>query len=271
MADDLTRDERDELLRRAFRMNGRRFPGPEAPPVDPDVFHRSSDDFFLAVGTYFDRLPRLVMSACPFCGEALVRSFDPWGVDGLWWGIDAICEWDEPAPCEHFRVLLGATRIDESQLVDTMLMEAQPGPEPPFVVPRLLELPNMIAVVGELPMERCGPAYPIAYYSDQEIASLELHQEWRRNMHWYEEGGKWLWTYANDPWDFELEPYVKADKLRWVLLGAGEDPPRVRKSSDGEVFPFLGLPGEREKQCISGGTRSFLPLPDGSFPWPFED
>jgi hypothetical protein len=120
-------------------------------------------------------------------------------------------------------------------------------------------------------MVRCGPAYPIAYYSDQEVAPVELHQEWRRNMLWYQEGGKWLWTYANDPWDFELEPHLASGRLRWVLLGAGEDPPRVRRASESDRCPYVDLPGERGKQVISGGARSFLPLPDGSVPWPFED
>ncbi|RLB56733.1 MAG: hypothetical protein DRI90_18475 [Deltaproteobacteria bacterium] len=271
MADELTQKERDALVRRAFERNGQRFPGPNAPALDPHEFHRLSDDFYLAVGDYFDRLPRRVMSACPYCGEALVRSFDPWGFDGLWWGLDAICTWDEPSPCDHFRVLLGATRLNEDELPTDMLMEVQPGPEPPFVVPRLLGLPNMIAVVGELKMLRGGPAYPIVYYSDTEIEPIQLHQEWRRNMLWFPKDGESQWTYANDPWDFELEPYVQADQLRWVLLDAGEDPPLVRKASDGETCPFIGLPGEREKQCLSGGARSFLPMPDGSVPWPFDD
>jgi len=267
----LTGEERDQLVRRAVEMTGRRYPDPAGPPLGEDEGYAYDEAFYLAVGTYFDDLPRLPMSACPFCGEPLVRSFDPWGVDGLWWGLDPICEWDEPTPCDHFRVLLGALRIDVGRLPADMLMESQPGPEVPFVVPRLVELPNMIAVVSELAMERGGPAYPIAYYSDQDIEPIKLHQEWRRNVHWFEENGESQWTYANDPWDFDLDPYVQADQLRWVLLDAGEDPPVVRKASDGETCPFIGLPGERQKQNISGGARSFLPLPDGSFPWPFED
>ncbi len=267
----MTPEERDNLVQRAFALNGRRFPPPGSPPITDHDYHVLSDGFYLAVGTYFDDLPRVPMSACPYCGKALVRSFDPWGVDGLWWGIDPICEWDEPTPCDHFRVLLGALQIDEATLPTDMLMESQPGPEVPFVVPRLLEHPNMIAVVGEITMERGGPAYAIAYYSDQFIEPISLHQEWRRNVHWYQEDGESMWTYANSPWDFELEPHVKSDQLRWVLLDTGEDPPLLRKSSDGETCPFIGLAGERQKQVISAGERSFLPLPDGSFPWPFDD
>lgn len=265
---ELTQSHRDALVLRAIDVNGQRFDN----TVERDPFeqHRLADDFYMAVGKYFDDLPRRVMSACPYCGEALVRAFDPWGFDGLWWGLDAICEWDEPEPCEHFRCLLGATRIDEATLPQEMLMEVHPGPEAPFAVPRLLGLPNMIAVVGELPMERQGPAFPIAYFSDQQIPAIQLHQEWRRNVHWFENDGEWQWTYANDPWDFELEPYVDSGRMRWVDLSE-EPPPRVRRGTDNDPFPFLNLPGERGKACISGGARSFLPDPDGSVPWPFDD
>src|SRR5262245_35434104 len=34
---------------------------------------------------YFRRLPRVVMAPCPLCGKPLYRSFDPFGLDGLWW------------------------------------------------------------------------------------------------------------------------------------------------------------------------------------------
>jgi hypothetical protein len=38
---------------------------------------------------YFRRLPRLAMSCCPVCEKPLFRSFDPFGIDGLWWRSDA--------------------------------------------------------------------------------------------------------------------------------------------------------------------------------------
>src|SRR5436190_1257232 len=58
---------------------------------------------------YFSRIPRLAMGACPFCAKPLYRSFDPFGLEGLWWRSDAHPE--EPAACPHFCVLLGAVDL----------------------------------------------------------------------------------------------------------------------------------------------------------------
>jgi len=267
----LSTSERDELVRRISGHHRRRFPGPGAQRPNDDQYYQEREHFYLSVGEYFDRLPRVILSGCPYCGAALVRAFDPWGVDGLWWGVDAICKFDEPAPCEHFRVLLGAVRVDEATLYPDMIMESLPGPEVPFVVPHLLELAGMVAVLSALPLVRSGPAYPIAYFSDHAIEPVELHPNWCRTVLWFEQDGQPAWTAANDQWDFELEPYVQSEKLRWVMLDANEDPPRVRRSGDGESCPFVGLPGERLPQRISGGKRTFGELPDGTPPDPFGD
>ncbi len=272
MTDVLTEKERDTLLRQAIESHKKRFPKKGTPRASRDDFHQISEQFYVAVGEYFDRLPRVVMSACPYCGESVERAFDPWGIDGLWWGINTICSYDEPGACEHFQVLLGALRLGEDAVIPAdMLLSSQPGPEVPFVVPRLLELPHMIAVVGELAMKNGGRAYPLAYYSDSTIEPVDLHQPWCRTEHWFPTAEGEGWTVATDPWDFDLEPYVQSEQLRWVLLDADESPPRVHRASADGPCPFVGLPGERAKQCISGGSRTVLPLPAGEPAWPFDD
>ena len=55
---------------------------------------------------YFRRLPRLALACCPLCEKPLYRSFDPFGLDGLWWRSDS--EPEEPQACPHFCLLLGA-------------------------------------------------------------------------------------------------------------------------------------------------------------------
>lgn len=267
----LTRDERDELVAAAIEVEDKRFPAPGAPPPSEREGYVLAEQFYVAVGRYFDELPRVVVSACPHCGEPLRRAFDPWGLDGPWWGEHDLCEYGEPSACEHFRVLLGALRVGQGDVPARTLMQSYPGPEVPFVVPRLLELPTMIAVVGELTMERGGPAYPIAYFSEQPIEGAELHQPWRRTMFWYQRDGHDAWSARNDVWDFELGPWVDRDLLRWVILRDDDPVPRVHKASDGASCPLVGLPGERAPQVVLDGDRDFLPVPDGSLLNPFEE
>jgi hypothetical protein len=267
----LTAAQRDTLVARMLELDGRLYPAEGSRKLTARARHLATEELLLAVGEYFDRLPRMVLSACPFCGAPLVRAFDPWGVDGPWWGTEEMCDYEEPEPCAHFRVLLGALCIDEQAVPAQMLVESMPGPEVPFVVPRLLGLPNMIAMVGEIAV-RDGRAYPIAYFSDAPpVEPTELHQPWCRTALWFASGGGDGWTVANDLWDFELDPYVQAETLRWVILGPDETKPIVRRTTVDGPCPFVGLPGKHLRQVIEEGARDYIDLPDGEVPDPFGD
>jgi hypothetical protein len=56
---------------------------------------------------YFDKLPRMQLSRCPFTKQALVMAFDPWGVDGFWWQETNLVKTSEPAPPESFAFCAG--------------------------------------------------------------------------------------------------------------------------------------------------------------------
>src|SRR5688572_3919350 len=124
---------------------------------------------------YFRDLPRPVMAPCPFCSKPLHRTFDPFGLDGFWWRSDAQPE--EPTPCLHFCVLLGAVKLDQPAPATDFAVH--PGPSRPFVVPRLLEQPGMTAVITQLPMEG-GVAYPVAYFAPRRPPVQQLAAGWGR-------------------------------------------------------------------------------------------
>ena len=82
---------------------------------------------------------------------------------------------------------------------------SEPGPEVPFVVPNLLELPGMIAVVGRIELETGDVAYPIAYFSDKKTRATDLHATWLRSEYWFkDESGNSCWNISNDEWSFDL-------------------------------------------------------------------
>src|SRR5262245_51849055 len=85
---------------------------------------------------YFERLPRLSFSCCPFDGKPLYRSFDPYGFDGLWWRCDASPI--EPPSCPHFCLLRGAVNLN-SHPPRGGEFTARIGPGVPYVIPRILE------------------------------------------------------------------------------------------------------------------------------------
>jgi hypothetical protein len=133
-----------------------------------------------------------------------------------------------------------------------------------------MQHPGMIAVVGEIRLTSGDRAYPIAYFSNQDIAPEELHQPWLRTDHWFQnEEGEWLWTISNDSFDFDLGPYFDAGALCWVDLAAA--PPRLYRQSDGRLCPFINLEGVRRPQMFASGKRNFLEPPSGEPVNPFGD
>ena len=187
---------------------------------------------------YFRRLPRIAVAPCPFCAQPLHRSFDPFGLDGLWWRSDA--QPDEPAPCLHFCVLLGAVEL--AGPAPPRAFDVHPGSGVPFVVPRLLGHPEMTAVLSQLPMEG-GVAYPIAYFAPKRPPVQALTASWARTNHVYTtQLGVHGWRAAGEVLDFDLGPHLASGRLRWCVPGTGQ-------LGEGDC-PYLDLPGERAPQFV---------------------
>lgn len=268
MSEPFTRAERDEVLRRLREIEARLYPEDDAREPSPRERARLEDQELALLGEYADRLPRVTLSRCPITKQALRRSIDPFGLDGPWWWRDRTFTPDEPGPPPTFRVLLGTLDL-RGRAPAEATEDVQPGPPVPFVVPRLLGLPGMVAVVSRLTLETGDVAHPVAYFSSAEIRPGDLHQFWTRPELWFktEQGGDG-WIVKNDAWDFELAPWIEAGKLFWIepgdagltLLGHGS----------GRPCPFVGLAGERMAQVIAAGERDLEDPPNGEPPAPFE-
>ncbi len=207
---------------------------------------------------YFARLPRPVLGCCPFDGRPLERSFDPYGLDGLWWYPDATPK--DPPSCPHFCMLVGAVNY-HGEPPRAGAVEIQPGPEVPYVIPRILELPGMIAVIGELEMAPGFTAYPIAYFAERRPPPEELNAGWARKTYTYQtQRGVTGWTVPNDVWDFNLLPWLRNGKLRWCEPGSGN---RKLSAAPPDQCPYLGLLGERQRVVVRGKNSWVAGLPDG--------
>ncbi len=218
---------------------------------------------------YFKRLPLIAMSCCPYDNEPLMRTFDPFGLDGPWWETHIMP--GDPQPCAHFCVLRGALNYS-GRRPSAGIKKVHPGPEVPYVIPRLLKIPGMIAVIGRLEMNNGYIAYPIAYFAKKRPPARDLAAEWRNTTgtYWYKnEKGEGEWREETDPWDFNLRPWIERGKVGWCPPDSGNtfistEPP--------EKCPYLDLPG-RKKPIIVEGNRFWeagLPGPSplsNSGPW----
>jgi hypothetical protein len=205
---------------------------------------------------YFRQLPRMVVAPCPQCGAPLNRGFDALGLNGLWWRSDATP--DEPQACPHFCMLLGA--VDLGSHRPRPDFDVHPGPGAPFVVPRLLAQPGMTAVLAAITMVDGATAYPIAYFAPRRPPAQTLTAPWARtNFAYTTQLGEHAWRRADEfldapgsqDWDFDLQPWLEAGRLRWC------DPRGDRTSlsvGPAPTCPFLNLPGLRAAQVILAGV-----------------
>lgn len=265
----LTREERDKLVARILEINRLRHPSPDQPKPETRQRVFLKEALFQTLGEYFDRLPRAIMSVCPFTGEHLKRAFDPYGLDGPWWHKDRFVSIEEPPAPGTFKVLLGALSL-RGRIPEEVTKNVIPGPEVPYLVPRLLELPGMVAVISQLELDTGDLAYPIAYFSEEDIPTASLHQPWLRQEHWFKnDKGQAVWSIHNDIWDFDLEPYITAGKLKWIQPGDPEY--SLHDKNSGISCPYVDLPGERLPQTLEDGEQGFIDLPSGKPLNPFED
>lgn len=266
----MTPEERSQLLFRMVEMEKVLYPEVEpVPTLTRSARAQVLDAYYLAIAEYFDRLPRVVLSACPFTGTPLKRVFDPLGLDGPFWPKVQVAEVVQPDAPATFRVLLGALDL-HGRPVPEVTEEILPGPDAPFVVPRLLKLPGMVAVISRVELSGGDVAYPIGYFSETEIPAHLLHQFWLKQELWFDNStGSKSWMTANDTWDFDLAPYVAAGKVRWIR--PGDTGAEVVGSESGEACPYVGLPGQHRPQVLSGGELDLLDLPTGESINPFED
>ena len=264
----LTRIERDALVEKMRDIDEKHYPKDKSKEPSSKESQRLDKLYYATMGEYFHRLPRPVLSKCPHCGKPFRHSFDPYGLDGPWWWTDRFCTVKEPQDCGHFRVLQGAYALrgrDPKEVKEGV----EPGPAVPFVVPRLLRLPKMVAVIGKLAMANGDVAYPMVYFSTAKIPADDLYKEWGRNEYWFkDEKGHSCWTIPNSKWDFELKPYLENGAVRFVDLKGGKSASFL---SGKKCASFLGLEGERSPQVISWGELAHGELPNGEIICPFED
>ncbi len=199
---------------------------------------------------YLSGLPRVPLSRCPFTGQIVLHSFDPYGIDGLWWNYDSSTRplfEDLPAT---FCAITGALKLDKE--IENTSFLVKPGPGVPYVIPRLLEYETIKAVLYSMHVGR-HTGYAILYFTEFPITGVKWPNHW--GLSYYSEGtgdGDFRWYESYDTentLDYDLKPWIKSGKLLWITY---EDKDMVLHSSL-RSCPYLDLPGEREILRVQSG------------------
>lgn len=227
--------------------------GQEENPLEKELVAMNNEIQEL-LESYMKGLPIVDLSRCPFTGEKVSMAIDNMGLDGLWWNHDAPKRPENKLP-DSWYALDGALKLKSEPEKAPFL--CSPGPDVPFVLPRLIEFIQVKAVISTI---QIGPhiAYPICYYADPMLYGELRVNDWATERYW-ETGsvipelwspGQYISLDTDEAeYDFDLEPWIKAGKLLWIAPGDNS----LTLHGHASGCPYLDLPGSRKPKFIRGG------------------
>jgi len=252
-----SREERQRLLDEAFQLMedledlelDYEAAGDEGETIGERI-DQLSDRLDVIREEYLKGLPRVRLSRCPFCRKELVYPIDTLGIDGLWWNRDEPVRPEPENWDPHFFGLTGAVKL-QGELPDVPFL-AMPGPEVPYVIPRLMRLESIRAVISSLPIGQYT-GYPIAYYANP------IAEDVLRPDTWGLEKSEYLGPEGNVQWceaddleednDYDLRRWIATGRLLWI---APNDAAWALQQAPSRC-PYVDLKGRREVQRVQNG------------------
>lgn len=212
----------------------------------PDEVRR---ELAAAAQEYVDAVPIMPLSRDPFTDQVFETSFDPYGIDGLWWAYDHDYRPYVP-PTDAFFAWTGALRLGGP--IPDWSLKAMVGPEAPFVLPRILEHPDVRAVVSQVEV---GPhtGYPIVYYARPTPDHLERVDDWGHRAYYFSRPDGSPSSAHSTPddteKDFDLRPWMDTGKLMWIEPGDASLMVKTGRAGS----PYLDLPGKHRRRYVQEG------------------
>ena len=99
---------------------------------------------------YEQLLPEVTVARCPHSGALVRWPIDTAGLDGWFWELKAPMRRKPPLQPPLWLAMNGAMRL--AKPVEYTRYLVVPGPDVPFVVPRILKSPGVRAVLAQVPV-----------------------------------------------------------------------------------------------------------------------
>ena len=193
--------------------------------------------------TYIEQLAIIQMSSCPFTGKPFHHSWDEFGLDGLWWNYHKSARPLVEKWGGAFHALSGAVQVNVDY-VEYAPFLTEPGPDVPFLLPRLMDFESIVAVVSQLKVGE-HTAYPIVYFSETKLPWKRRANDWGRNHFCYKDdrGAIRVGEHfdAEDEHVYDLNDAIESNRLRWIA----PDDKDMRVQNGLVNCPFVNLPGAR--------------------------
>lgn len=245
---DESRRFRNDLLAEGNRLQGRSV-RLGATPEGNEAASRSGE----LRRQYREWLPEVPVARSPFTDELTTWPIDIVDLDGWYWN------WNNPIRRRKSRVptdwlAMGGAMLLAEPITPMPFDFCMPGPDVPYVVPRLLDLPDTRAVLAQVPVGR-HTGWTMTYFTTRRPRRFPLENLWgSQEYDVYDDAGHWR-AWGEHPqnlleYSFDLRPWLDSGKLLWTAPG---DSGATLRSGAADC-PYLDLPGQRRMQMITEGT-----------------
>jgi hypothetical protein len=191
---------------------------------------------------YRELLPEVTVARCPHSGEVVRWPIDTFGLNGWFWQYLGSARRAPASLPSTWLAMTGAMRL--AKPVEHTPFVVMPGPEAPFVVPRILESPGVRAVIAEVPVG-AHTGWAISYFGPTPPGT-DLVNAWGTDDYpVYRDGVRGGWNSVMpvvEDYDFELTNWLRSGALLWIA--PGDESATLHSGLDG--CPFVDLPGKRE-------------------------
>lgn len=220
-------------------------------------------------------LPSTLVAQCPFCEAPVWMRVGVFSLSEDFWyhiysdGKEGIYK---ELMCAHLFCVDGALNLNGHQPIDAYVPptivtndKITIAAEVPFVKPRVLNLPTMVAVIHSFPIAEKYTAFPVVYFAQKQPEQSEFCVGWARTEYvaqFSEKGAAGsrvvLTGKRSDAQDYELEKWIRQGKLAWLSLN--ED---ISSIVHGPVntFPYFDIPGRQHPYSIKNGIVHNLQNP----------
>jgi hypothetical protein len=202
---------------------------------------------------YIAGVPVIELSRCPFSNEVMRHSLDNYDLDGLWWNYEYPARPESPL-LKTYVALTGAVKLNSN--IKKAPFVCKPGPEVPYVIPRLLKRPSVIAVISSVKIGD-HQGYITTYFGDPPPQKIPRVNTWGSNTYIFlDEQGNRKWDSEPEnqfDFDFDLEPWISNKQVRWIAPGDNN----LTLHDEVSGCPYLGLEGIKKSLVIYEGEISY--------------
>lgn len=222
--------------------------------------------------------PWVLVSRCPYCNKPTKQLASVISLrEKVWYQKygDGCSGSDDIRGCQHLFCLDGALNLHGHQPTET----CHPAPgsfnnritmaaEVPFVKPRVLNLPSMVAVIHSLPIADRYTVYWVAYFTQEmppikdfcvpfaRIGYVEIERH--HDEDYAVEGTR------SDAQEYNLIPWIEQEKLFWIDPNDETNSIVRGKATD---FPYHNISGRRHPYYTENGQVFDLPNPSQGSPY----